>query len=384
VTLLMAYGGGFRKVLVDGFDAFGKSAVVARAGQTSMQAGGERAGRRIQFEHADYDAIIEESSLIRAASLEAMTRMPVSHGNTTAVTCVRGVMPDYGDIRNEKPSLGRWLSPEDEQGQRRVAFIGSKMKEKFFGNRLALNETIRIRNVSFTVVGEMETKFQLSNYFSPDDQCVFIPFSTAGQLWNTKHPPIIVFAAVAPTLEREAIAQFREILGRRHRFQAQDQRAINAFGREEFRPVIDAITIGLQGLLLFIGILTLAIGGIGLMNIMLVSVDERVREIGIRRALGAKRWHIRWQFLMEAMVITAAGGVLGMALSYGIAETVGTLPMLSGLFEDDSGKGDLHLVVSWQTLVISSAALFFVGLASAAAPAFRASKLDPADALRYE
>lgn len=384
VTLLMAYGDGFRTALVRGFDAFGRSAIIARGGQTSEQAGGERAGRRIQLEKEDLEAALVEGSYIKQGSLEALARLPVEHNTQLANMAVRGVYPAFGDIRNEVPAEGRWINDEDIQQARRVVIFGSYVKKQLFGNRQAVGETVRISGVRFTVIGTMDAKMQLSNYFSPDDRSIFIPFTAASQLWNTRYVPVIVFSPVNPQFERKAIDQFKTAVARRKGFSPTDPRALNIFGREQFRPIIDGITIGLQTLLYFIGILTLGIGGVGLMNIMLVAVQERTREIGLRLALGARRRHILFQFLAEALVITLAGGLIGIALSYGISWWVGSLPMLGALFEDESGRGDLIMRISPFTLVLSSAALVLVGLISGMAPAVRAARMDPATALRWE
>ncbi len=154
----------------------------------------------------------------------------------------------------------------------------------------------------------MAAKLQMSNYFTSDDECAFIPYTAAGDMWDTRYASVFVFSAVSPSMEQKAIEQVRQAIGKRQRFSGTDKRALQMFGREEFRPIIDGITIGLQVLLVFIGSLTLGIGGVGVANIMLVSVDERMREIGLRRAVGARKWHIRLQFLVEALVLTLIGG----------------------------------------------------------------------------
>jgi putative ABC transport system permease protein len=384
VTLLIAYGGGFRSVMVEAFNAFGKSAVICWPGQTSEQAGGERAGKRIRLEKADLEFVRADTTLVKDLSLETVQWRPLTYSERLSNSPVRGVYPVYSEIRNQVAGEGRWISAEDMQERRRVVFLGYDLRKELFSRRPAIGETVRISGVRFTVIGSSDRKMQLSNYFGSDDNSAFIPYTTAGDLWDNRYASVMVFSPVAPQFESDAKQQVRAAVAKRQRFSPTDERAMNMFGREQFRPVIDGITIGLQVLLGFIGTLTLGIGGVGVMNIMLVTVDERIREIGLRRALGARKSHIRTQFLCEALVITAAGGLLGMELAYLAAAAVGTLPMLGPLFHDASGKRDIHLVISPAIALISTGILVLVGMLSGLVPALRASRLEPSTALRYE
>jgi putative ABC transport system permease protein len=385
VVVLLAYGEGFRGALDAGFrGARSDGTVVTFMGQTSSQAGGERAGRRIRLTLADIDAIAE-LPLVKSISPEFMQEFPAVYGTRQYSTMVRAVNASYGEMRNEiaQPG-GRFLNEEDVQLHRAVAFIGSEVQTKLFGAIPPVGETIRIGGKPFEIIGVMEDKVQLSNYNRPDKYCVFIPWTTMSGMMDTKQVGLFVWQAAAPPLEMKAQRQVRELLATRYRYDPGDERAATMNGSAQMQAILGPIVNGLKIILTFIGVLTLAIGGVGIMNIMFVSVQERTREIGVRKALGATRRQILLQFLLEGLATTFAGGVMGILLSYGLVWLISPRPFLAELLDDASRVTDIHLIMSPQLVLVCTSILMAVGLVSGLLPAIKASRLDPIESLRYE
>ena len=381
VVLLLAYGEGFGHAIESIWDSFGATAVGIYPGRTSQQAGGNKAGAEIRFTNDDMQVLQNVVPLARHFSRVAqMDGTTVQNGSRTFTFGVTGVDPPLGNIWALSVDEGRWLDEADNLSHSYNVVLGSEAKEKLFSGMDAVGQSIRVNGVSFQVVGVLKARMQEAD--DDDNRIVYAPYNSMDALRNNHYLSGMWLDSMG--LDHNKMTQsIREALAAQHGFKPTDERAIHVFDAKKQLEQFNIITLALKVLLAFIGTITLGIGGVGLMNMMLVSVTQRTREIGVEKALGARKRDILFQFLAEAMVITAVGGLCGIVLSYIVSFSVGRLTLYSALAKH-AEAGDIRLIVAPQVLLISAMILAFVGVVSGMFPAFRAANLDPIEALRYE
>ncbi len=397
VVVLSATGEGFQRGNQAVLEELGKNIAIVWGGRTTLQAGGERAGRRVFLTLDDARAIERDGVLVSVVSAEINRGLRIKSPYNAASLSVHGIEPQYQFIRTIDIERGRGFVPADNEQARRVAIIGADAWAQLFGARDGMGQTVQVNGVPYTVVGRIRKKNQDSNYSGPDNDKVFVPFQAMARDFPRPDVPpgVVSQIIVAPRpsvvaglpgvldartgriqdvdwpLERD----IRHVLARRKGFSLEDRDAISVWDTSIESLMFGRMIGTMKTFFSIVGFITLALGGLGVMNIMLVAVRERTREIGVRKALGATTAAVQRQFFLEGFFLTILSGAIGFAVALGLCAIVNLLPM------PDRFQG---MVMTWQSGAVALATLVLVGVVTSTYPARRAAQLPPVEALRFE
>lgn len=381
VVLLLAFGEGLRRAVVNGQLGAGDRIFKIYGGTTAETYEGLPKGRRIRLRERDLDLLersIPEVDLTSPSYGRGETTLEVGDVRTT--TYMEGVGPAFAELRSMAPRPGgRFLNERDLSERRRVVFLGDEIAVDLFGDEDPVGRTLDLEGLPFTVVGVMKDKFQSSMSNGPDAERAIIPASTFRSIYGREYASHLIVRPVSREAAPAVKEEIRRVLGGHHGFRAGDERALPMWDFIENEKMNRRIGLGIQIFLGLVGAFTLLVAGVGVANIMYVVVRERTREIGVKRAVGARRRHVVGQFVFEALMLTFVGGAIGLALASGIVIGVDSLPA------DDMAMQYIgNPKLTWPITLASVGILTGIGLAAGVLPARRAARLDPVEALRYE
>ena len=381
ITLMVAAGEGLGRGIQKQQENFGKDVLIVFAGRTSMQAGGTRSGRVVHWMEDDYKEVAAEAPACKYVMPELGNNLKVHSAYNSGDMDTVGSLPEFTVIRSITVAEGRFYNHQDNEEGRRVAFIGSDTKKQLFADHQALGQTIELNSVPYTVIGVMKTKDQNSSYDGVDIRKIFIPFNSMKRDFPNKPPAVehtvdrLLAAPWSLETHPACVRQIRKTLGRLHNFDPRDEEAASIWDTVKNAQANRMIFVGMEVFMGAVGVATIFLGGIGVMNVMLVSVRERTREIGVRKALGATRESILKQFFLETVFVVLLSGGTGLFISYGLCFLVSLLPKMP--FFDG-------LDPSWQLATLTISLLGLIAILSALYPANKAASVDPIEALRFE
>jgi putative ABC transport system permease protein len=383
VILLVGLGRGFSVDQKKRMQTLGKDLVIVWGGRTSSQVGGLAAGREISLTIDDARLIRDECYQVKNVSPELRRTVPEVSQFNSANRGVVGMWPSYQDFRSLLLGEGRLITDEDEREARRVVILGDAARQQLFSGQPAVGATVSIKGVPYTVIGILQKKRQNSNYSGPDNDYLYAPYSAVARDFPPPQKPgivrgyldDIVFEVANPEEHEEAVLQVRRVVGRVHHFDPKDKDALFIWDTMEGAKLVENIFNVVTMFFGCVAVVTLGLGGIGVMNIMLVSVTERTREIGVRKAIGATRGDILRQFFAESAILTTFSGILGLTFGVGICVAMSTLPLPDFV---------PHPIVSPISIITSILTLSVITLTAGMYPAQRAAEMTPVDSLRYE
>jgi putative ABC transport system permease protein len=381
ITLMVAAGEGLGRGIQKQQENFGKDVMIVFSGRTSMQAGGLRSGRAVHWMENDYVQVAKESPSCKYVMPEMGSNVKVHSAFNSGDLQVVGSLPPFTEIRSITVAQGRFYNYQDNEEGRRVAFLGSDAKKQLFAEREALGQTVELGSVPYTVIGVMQGKDQNSSYDGVDVRKIFIPFSAMTRDFPNKPPAVehsvdrLLAAPWSLETHPDCERQIRRSLARLHNFDPRDKEAVPIWDTVKNAQANRMIFVGMEVFMGAVGVATIFLGGLGVMNVMLVSVRERTREIGVRKALGATRKSILRQFFLETVIVVFLSGGTGLIISYGFCALVNLLPKFP--FFDG-------LDASWKLAALTIGLLGMIAVLSALYPANRAASVDPIEALRFE
>jgi putative ABC transport system permease protein len=380
IVLLLSFGEGLKRAFARGTRGMGEGIAVVWPGATTRAYMGLPSGRPIPLKEEDPDLLRSRIPEIAALSVEFAKFASLAVGAKTINARVRGVDPEFGELRNLLPQpAGRFLNAIDMAEKRRVVFLGEGLANDLFGTEDVVGKTLQINQSSFLVVGVAQRKIQMGMYNGPDKNQATIPASTFKSTYTDAKIQNLVYRPVSPELGDMAKAQLYRVMGAKYHFDPEDTRSLGIWDTRENQRITDNIAFGIQIFLGIIGALTLFVGGMGVANIMYAVVKERTREIGVKMALGAKQRQVMLPFVLEALLMTVLGGVLGTAISLGLIALIAALPLKNEAFEF-MGRPTFSPAIAAATAMV----LGTIGSLAGFFPAKRAASVNPAVSLRYE